>query len=375
MMPAVSQLRQIRPSFAACGGLLIAIAGLAGSACGQNDLRIRDLCRVQGQETNTLQGIGLVVGLKGTGDGDSKPMARSLARMMSLMGAPVSADFQGQLQLDDVEDAKNVALVFVTATVPESGAQPGDHIDCTVSAIRAKSLEGGQLLLTPLLTPRVDSPQVYALASGPVAVPAGGVPTAGQIGRGCKMEQAVLTEFVSNDSITLVLQAEHSSFATAQYIEDRINDEYRVSFASSQPSSGLQVAAKAIDQMHVSVKVPEVYRDRPVQFISMVLDLPVVNLRGSKRVVIREREGLIVIGQDVMIAPVAISHKNLTISTAAPNAGGFVGTTTDISDDAKTSLQSMVNALNTLSVPTEDIIAIVKALKRQGNLYGDLVIE
>ena len=372
-MLAVRQ-RQAPVALAACIAVLFSLTVLAGQVSAQNDLRIRDLCRVKGQETNTLQGIGLVVGLKGTGDGDSKPMARSLARMMSLMGAPVSADFQGQLQLADVEDAKNVALVFVTATVPESGAQPGDHLDCTVSAIKAKSLEGGQLLLTPLLGPRADSPQVYALASGPVAVPAGGVPTAGQIGRGCKMEQAVLTQFVSNESITLVLGSEHSSFATAQYIEDRINDEYRVSFASPS-SSGSQPPAVAIDQMHIAVKVPSIYIDRPVQFISMILDLPIVNLRGNKRVVIREREGLIVIGQDVMIAPVAISHKNLTISTAAPAAGGFVGTTTETSEDAKTSLQSLVNALNTLSVPTEDIIAIVKAIKRQGNLYGDLVIE
>ena len=85
-------------------------------------MKLGDLCRLKGQETNTLQGLGLVVGLRGTGDGDSAPTSRALARMMQLMGGPMSVDAVGNLNVRDVEDAKNVAMVFVTAKLPPVGA-------------------------------------------------------------------------------------------------------------------------------------------------------------------------------------------------------------------------------------------------------------
>ncbi len=356
----------------------IAIFGLPQTANAQNVLRIRDICRLKGQETNTLQGIGLVVGLKGTGDGDSKPMSRALARMMSLMGAPIASDVQGQLLAADAENSKNVALVFVTATVPASGSQPGDRLDCTISSIKAKSLEGGQLLLTPLLGPRSDTPTVYALASGPLKIENIAIPTTGKVPGGCKMEVSVETSFLSEDVFTLILEPEHSSFGTAQYLEDRINEETQLASFNSPGDSQIETAAKAIDQMHVQVRVPTTYRQRPVQYISLMLDLPVVNLRGNKRVVIREREGVVVIGEDVTISPVAISHKNLTISTGGntPTSGGtFKPVSTEASGTEQPTLQNLVKALNVLDVPTEDVIAIIKALKSQGNLYGELVIE
>jgi flagellar P-ring protein precursor FlgI len=358
--------------------VLAAVLALATTqaACAQNELRIRDLCRVAGQETNTLQGVGLVVGLKGTGDGDSKPMARALARMLSLMGAPIASDVQGQLQAAEIQDAKNVALVIVTATVPSSGAQPGDMLDCTVSAVKAKSIEGGQLLLTPLLGPRTDKPTVYALANGPIVIDSRALPTSGKVAKGCKMEAAVQTNFVSNNKFTLILNQEHSSFGTSQYIEDRINEEHRIGVGMSQTgSSQVQPPARAIDPMHIEVDIPAIYQSRPIQFISLMLDIPVLNLRGSKRVVIREREGLVIFGEDVTIAPVAISHKNISINANTKSSSAFVGTSTAGAPSQNPTLQSLVNALNLLSVPTEDVISIIKALKRQGNLYGELVIE
>ena len=133
----------------------------------QNDLRIKDICRLKGQEENTLQGLGLVVGLKGTGDGgDIKPTVRALTRSMQNMGGQVASDIQGRLIEKEMANAKNVALVFVEVTIPPSGAQQGDKLSCKVSAISAKSLEGGNLMLTHLLGPRADRPVVFALASG-----------------------------------------------------------------------------------------------------------------------------------------------------------------------------------------------------------------
>jgi len=355
----------------------------------QSEFRIRDIVRLKGQEENVLQGLGLVVGLKGSGDGNMKPMIRALARSMQLMGGQVAADIQGRLVEKDIESAKNVAMVFVTVTVPPTGAQPGDKLPCTVSAINAKSLEGGNLMMTPLLGPRADQPSVFALAQGPIVVDGPRQMTTGYITGGCKMEAAVQTEYLSNSQMTLVIETSHSSFSMAQQVEDTINDYVQngMNLSSNQQSvssnANKNSTAIAIDQMHVVVQVPPNYRERPVQFVSMILDLPLVSQRQNKRVTIREREGIIVIGDDVTIAPVAISHKNLTLSTrssspgASPSGGSFVGLSVDKKTpvNQQTTLKQLVDALNLLAVPTDDIVSIIKAIDRQGNLYGELVVE
>ncbi|MFG0261067.1 MAG: flagellar basal body P-ring protein FlgI [Novipirellula sp. JB048] len=154
-------------------------------------LRLGDMCRLKGQEINTLQGLGLVVGLRGTGDSDAAPTARALARMMQLMGGSMAVDSLGQLDLNEVADARNVAMVFVTAKIPAVGSQNGDQIDITVNAINAKSLDGGYLMLTPLLGPRADNPTVYAIAQGRVKVSPEGPATTGTVQGGAKMETTV----------------------------------------------------------------------------------------------------------------------------------------------------------------------------------------
>lgn len=356
------------------------------SSFAQSEFRLRDICHLKGQEENVLQGLGLVVGLKGTGDGEVKPMMRALARSMQLMGGQVASDLQGRINEKDMPQAKNVALVFITATVPPAGAQPGDKLNCTVSAINAKSIEGGMLMLTPLLGPRVDRPTVYALAQGAVMLENPKLTTNGVIPGGCKMEAAVQTEYLSGDLITLVLEPSHSSFDMAQQVEDTINDFARSGLNSrsaqspgNSSSSANRDTAVAIDQTHVVVRVPENYRSRPVQFISLIQDLPLVNQKNNKRVVIRQREGVIVIGEDVTISPVAISHKNLTISTKSSGGGSasFAGLNYNRNGPPgeRTTLKQLVDALNVLAVPTEDMISIIKAIDRQGTLYGELVIE
>ncbi len=368
----------------------IVIAAISTDVTAQSEFTLRDICRLKGQEENTLQGLGLVVGLKGTGDSGMKPGIRALARTMQLMGGQIAADIQGKLIEKDIEQSKNVAMVFVTATVPATGAQPGDKLQCTISAINAKSIEGGNLLLTPLMGPRADRLTAYALAQGPITIDNARIPTTGYITAGCKMEAPVKTEFISNDKITLILEASQSSFAMAQLVEDVINDFSTSGFSGNgkgdprsntsspkSPTSGDKVAV-AIDQMHIEVKIPQVYRERPVSFISALLNLRLVVGKNNKRVVIREREEVVVIGDDVTIAPVAISHKNLTISSkSSGGSGGFVPLGIDGKTVAseRTTLKQLVDALKVLSVPTSDIIAIVKAIERQGNLYGELIIE
>jgi flagellar P-ring protein FlgI len=359
--------------------LLVSLAGSPLARAADDLLRIRDVCRLKGQEENTLQGLGLVVGLKGTGDEGSKPTARALARMMQLMGGQISNDASGNAQLAEIEKSGNVALVMVTVEVPAAGVQQGDTIDCTISALSAKSLVGGTLMLTPLLGPRADRPVVYALAQGQIHVPNPGVPTTARIHQGCKMEATIRNEFVSHNKITLVLDKDVSSFNTAQYIEDTINDLNNTLTGGSVRSNPVQdpnarPLAHARDPVHVEVTIPDFYLDQPVKFVSLIMDLELPNVRNKKRVVINEREGVIVIGDDVLIAPVAITHKNLTIE-ARPGQGGFVGVDPGSGAQPRPRLKNLVDALNALNVPAEDMIAIIKTLKRKGDLYGELIIQ
>jgi len=366
--------------------LVPALLSLVHSPVGvaQNDLRIKDICRLKGQEENTLQGLGLVVGLKGTGDGDIKPMVRALTRSMQLMGGAVSSDIQGRLLEKEMANAKNVALVFVEVTIPTSGAQQGDKLACKVSAISAKSLEGGNLMLTHLLGPRADRPVVYALASGPLILDNPKIPTSAKIVDGCKMEATVANEFVANNKFSLVVDPDHRSITTSQNIEDTINDHQDssdgTSLSKSQSNnyskSENSKYAKAIDQAIIEVTLPPYYLETPLQFVSLILDLKLINLHNKKRVYIDEREGVLIIGDDVTIAPVAISHKNLTISPRGQSvSGSFVPVSSQDGKTPRPTLKNLTDALNMLAVPTADQISIIKALKRQGNLYGELVIE
>ncbi len=371
-------LRSIKTLWFACALILWTMTVQAA----ENQLLLRDVCRLKGQEENTLQGLGLVVGLKGTGDDASKPTARALARMMQVMGSQISNDMKGAPVLAEIEKSGNVALVFVTVTIPPQGTQQGDQIDCTVSALSAKSLEGGTLMLTPMLGPRVDRPTVYALAQGKLTVPDPRVPTSASIYRGCKMEATIENQFVKDDKITLVLDKDLSSFNTAQYIEDIINQlnntglngGANIPTDQALANSNFQLLARALDPVHIEVSLPKFYRDRPVAFVALLMETPLPNIQNKKRVVINERDGgTVVMGEDVLISPVAIAHKNLSIEARAGQTG-FVGID-PANPQLRPKLKNLVEALKALSVPSEDIISIIKTLKQNGSLYGEVIVQ
>lgn len=337
-------------------------------------MRLGEICRLKGQETNTLQGLGLVVGLRGTGDADAAPTARALARMMQLMGGPMAIDQMGQLKLDDVADAKNVAMVFVTATIPAAGAQPGDLLDVSVNAINAKSLEGGTLMLTPMLGPQANNPTVYAMSQGPLNVSLDGPATTATIQGGAKMEAVVEASYELNGLITLVLEKDLASFDTAQQVEEEINNLSALTHLDSSGSgSASRPRARAIDQVHIEVEIPPLYRENPIKFISFLLNIKIQLANRSTRVVINERDGVVVIGKDVEIAPVLVTHRSLRIE--AGGSGGFVEVGDDKDEESNAKLKSLADALNALDVPTEDLIAIIKTLKRKGDLFGEVVFQ
>jgi flagellar P-ring protein FlgI len=353
--------------------IALLLTSLAASNASAQRLRIRDICRLKGQEVNNLHGMGLVVGLKGTGDGDAAPTSRALARMMQLMGGQISADNQGRLNLEDVSNSKNVAMVFVTAQVPAIGAQQGDMLDLTISAINAKSLEGGYLMLTPLTGPRVDDPTVYALAEGGVQIPADGTATRAVIARGGKMESTIRAPFQADGKITLVIERDFANFDTSQRLEEAIKALPDFTISSSPGNVSSASSVRAIDQLHVEVLIPELYRDAPIEFISALMTAPITLESNSNRVVINERDGVVVIGEDVTFAPALVTHKNLRVE--ANTGGGLVGVSTTGPINENPKLKALADALNALKVPTTDLIAIIKTLKSKGDLYGEVIFQ
>src|SRR5947209_7243957 len=162
------------------------------------DHRIGDICRIKGQEENILVGMGLVVGLKGTGDSDMKATQQALAHVMEVLGHRPATTAQGnQSAFDQLKGAKNVALVYVTAVVPPGGVQQGDSLDCIVSAVGAKSLEGGNLMLTEMKGPVPGDKMIYALARGLVSIDDKERPQTGRVPLGCQVERTIGNEIVT----------------------------------------------------------------------------------------------------------------------------------------------------------------------------------
>jgi flagellar P-ring protein precursor FlgI len=333
------------------------------------DQHIGDVCRIKGQEENTLHGMGLVVGLRGTGDGGSKATLRALARYMELMGHRLAANPQGQPQIEELKNVKNVALVFVTAIVPPGGAQQGDTLDCTVSAIGAKSIEGGNLMLTELYGPLPGDKTVYGLAHGAVAIDDVLQPQTGKISLGCQVESKFQNEYVKGGKLTLVMNKDHASFQTTAYLENLINTQR--DFVQGSSDQGI---ARAIDQVKIEVTIPASYADNPALFASLLLDTRTYPPKTDTKVIINERKQAIIVGVDVEIGPVAVMHKNRLIQTGEQSFNEFVAV--DPSQDiSKPKLTALVDALNALKVPAADVIDIIKMLKHKRALYGELIIE
>jgi flagellar P-ring protein precursor FlgI len=346
--------------------LVIAAACLAWTpTASAARLMLKSICRIKGQEENTIQGLGVIVGLKGTGDSASYlPTIRSVAKIMTIMGNSPAAN-----AIVDLKDTKNVALVLVTATIPAAGARQGDKIDCVVSSIgSAKSLAGGRLFLTPLIGPDPKHPRVYAFADGSVTIENIEMPNTGRIHEGCRLEEEFFHAFTKDNRITLVLDKNHADFQVAQDIADLINSQMGKQVSSSAP------LAHAFNQGNIVVDIPAQYRDDPVSFVSQVLSLPIMEPRTVARVVINERTGTIVISGDVEIGSVAVTHKNLVIEAGGQSAARpFIGV--DPVDSNAPKLKALVEALNAVHAPNADIIEIIKGLDRDGKLHAPLIIE
>jgi flagellar P-ring protein precursor FlgI len=327
-----------------------------------------------------LIGYGLVVGLNGTGDTlNNSPFTRqSLQAMLERLGVNI----RGQTLRTG-----NVAAVMVTANLPAFGTQ-GTRIDVTVSALGdAKSLNGGTLLVTPLLG--ADG-NVYAVGQGSLAI-AGfsaegeaakitrGVPTVGRISNGGIIEREI--DFALNRLNQVRLAMRNPDFTTAKRVAAAINDFIGIN------------TAEPIDSATVVVNVPQQYTGSVVSLLTEIEQLQIEPDLPAK-IVVDERSGIIVMGRDVRVSMVAIAQGNLTvtiseapqISQPAPFSQGttqrVARTRVGVQEDGKKlavvregiSLQQLVDGLNALGIGPRDMIAILQAIKAAGAIQADIEV-
>jgi flagellar P-ring protein precursor FlgI len=356
----------------------LALLGLALlCAATASATRIKDLCEIQGAQTNSLKGVGLVVGLAGTGD---KARAAIVAQERLLERLNVEIDSLSQLESD------NVAVVMITADLPPFAKQ-GTRIDVLVNSLYdAKSLEGGTLLETLLFG--IDN-EVYAVAQGPISVGGFNVGssgssirknhvTAGRIPAGASVEREVPATITDGERINLLLR--QPDFTTASRIVEAVN---RVAGPGS---------ASALGAGTVNIKIPPEEQADLVGFIARVQDLEVVPDYPAK-VVINERTGTIVVGGQAIIKPCQVAHGSLSITIAttpqvsqpAPFSQGVTADITQSEIVAQeegaylmpvqgTSAREVADALNKLKVTPRDMIAIFQALREAGALDAALEI-
>ena len=359
---------------------LILYALMASNSSGTIS-RVKDLASLEGVRDNQLVGYGLVVGLNGTGDRRQTVFsAQSLANMLNRMGVAVNPA---------VIQARNVASVMVTATLPPF-AQPGTKIDATVATIGdASNLQGGQLLLTSL---RGADGQVYAVAQGGVvtggfiAGRAGNAqtvnhPTAGRVPSGGIVEQAAPSAITEGP---LRWQLQRADFTTATRLAAVINGKFAI---------GRPAVARPANAGVVEVETPPEWKARPVEFIAAIEALTLDSDR-KQRLLINERTGTIVMGKDVRISPVSILHGSLSVevqtqlevSQPAPLSGGQTTVTPTVGVGSKedvaklvqlkegSTVDELVRGLQKIGATPREVIAILQTLQSAGALDAEIQV-
>lgn len=364
--------------------LAIVLSGVASVRAAEVIARVGDVTCLKGQRINRLMGMGLVVGLNGTGDGDTYASAmRPLAQALAKFANPVQS-------MDELKNTKNVAIVWVNTVTPETGGREGDRIDVQISTFgSAKSLAGGRLLPVPLLfhDTSTNSP-VYAIAGGRIELPDGTIETSGVIRNGATLEEDILVgyyaygrdlpytnDWVQPDEkyVTLVLDDRHASWALASEIANVVTSDL------SDVAMVSRVAV-AVDPKNVVVLLPK-KRD-PARWISDIQTTRLLMPSGEARVIINRTNGTIVVSGNAKVSPVVISKRGLTITVAASDLGDAVVTpqarrfvAVDPAKAGGGNVADLLEALNRLSVSIEDRIDILEEIHRQGKLHAKLMRE
>lgn len=363
----------------------ICLALMVIGARAEVTVRVGDVTTLKGQSVNRLIGQGLVVGLKGTGDGDQYAVTmRALAQTLGHLAAPVSS-------LEELRDTGNVAIVLIDAVIPEHGAREGDRIDVHVSALgSAQSLAGGRLLVAPLIYEDPSVQKIFAFAAGGIDIPSIDTPTVGLIPSGATIQEDVLVGFTASGAslpftndwiqpsekyITLVLDEAHAAWGLSVAIAEAINSEMSL-------AADAERVAIAADPKNVVVLLPGFQRGDPASWIRDLEELSLLMPPNEARVTVDRASGTVVVSGDARISPVIVSQKGMTVVVRVPpppadeprvEAQQFVALGSDRSVDANVS--DLLQALNQLKVPIEDRIAILTQIQKAGKLHAKLVFR
>jgi flagellar P-ring protein precursor FlgI len=349
--------------------------------------RIKDITSLAGIRTNQLVGYGIVVGLAGSGDGNTGITLQSMQSLVARFG--ITSDVSGF-------NGDNAAAVMLTADLPPF-SKPGQTIDVTVSTIGgSESLKGGTLLMSPLLG---SDGETYAIAQGNVVVGGLGVegadnssltvniPTVGRIPRGASVERIVETTFLDTDFV--ILNLHQGDFSTAFNISKTINETF---------GDGI---ATPLDKNSIRVRAPN-DPSQKVGFVSMLENLEVEKATPPAKIIINSRTGTIVISGDVKVTPAAVAHGSLKVTVkedmnvdqadalaigagANANAGPAIqnpDTEIDVEEDVAkaflfgqgVSLSDIVDSINAVGATSSDLVAILEALREAGALNAELIV-
>ncbi|MEB2285796.1 MAG: hypothetical protein B6D46_10880 [Polyangiaceae bacterium UTPRO1] len=361
---------------------LVVLLGAGAAARPAAAARIKDIASVEGMRGNQLTGYGVVVGLDGTGDGQQSIFTvQSILSMLRRRGVQVTIDPR-QVRV------KNAAAVVVTATLPPF-ARSGSRVDVQISSIGdAKSLRGGTLVMTPLFG---GDQQVYAVAQGGVSLGGGysasapgaqatsGHPTVGVITGGALVEREVPVRLGAGGLVRLSLH--EADFTTASRVASVVNDFLGNGAASTRDPGTVEVRLD-----------PDASEEQVMALVAGIETLKVQPDRRA-RVIVNERTGTVIMGEDVRIAPVGIAHGSLQVtvkvdlgvSQPAPFSEGQTVVVPDSSIQVKegdverlnlfrggVSLRELVSGLNALGITPQDLIAVLQAIKSAGALDADL---
>jgi flagellar P-ring protein FlgI len=364
-------------------GLILAIAAVSAADGEGHKVLIRDVAGVEGIRDNSLIGYGLVVGLKGTGDKQQTYFTiQTLASILQRMGVEIP-----QSVIQSTVQVKNVAAVFVTANLPPF-TRPGMALDVTVSSAGdARSLEGGLLLLTPLYA--ADG-QVYAAAQGPLVLGGYAVgstanskqvnhPTVGRIPNGGLVEKGSALDLTKLQSLSLLLN--ETSFTTAEEVASVINREFAAPVAT------------VVDSRQVVIR-PAAGDLTPVPALLARIENLEVQIRRRAKVVVNERTGTVVMGQDVRLGAVSILHGSFSIAVSThyqvsqPNP--LSTGKTEVVPETKisvseaparsvelgegASVQQLVLRLQAIGATARDVVSILQAIKAAGALEAELEV-
>lgn len=337
---------------------------------------VKELTRIEGQGESVLRGVGLVIGLSGTGDSSKDiAVARPLVALLKNNGQGIGLPEEVTKSKTEI---KAIALVSVTATIRKEGARTDDTIDVIVATLNsASSLRGGQLYITSLQGPTPNSP-VYAIAQGDVELDDTNVPTVGRVRGGARMIKDILMPEIG-DTFNLVVEAPFAGWGSVSAIAEAIQDSVVV---AGRANPDAPVVAKVIDERKVEITIPREERSNKGLFLAQVLATEVKTefLDLPAQVIVNSRTGAIIVTGNVTISPVAITHKDLQISTSGSSSGsGTRGKWTDVATAAKAGeaakLTDLLSALDKLSVPAQDQISILQMLHKTGKLEAKLVVD